>query len=226
MDPPDGKPPRAGPATGRHTLRGATGKTAAVRRKNVVERTGFIRSGSHFGVETAERLLRIPLSRTHMIRRFGHTGPQDRSLSLRSTIWMPHTAQGLIDSRMGHPTDSKGSRSATANSKLYRSVNVATGYCPARSHLLHAIANASVRARMSASVEGQDLQILHLGRSSAMPDLTPIRRAAFRTTRLAAALLPRHARRPGRAGPGPDGAIASPHPRCLIPMLTRRSSPR
>jgi hypothetical protein len=81
---------------------------------------------------------------------------------------MPHKAQGLVDSRMGHPTDSKRRRSSTANCGPYRSINVATGYCAARSHLLHAIGTASVRAMTSASVEGQDLQILHLGGSAIM----------------------------------------------------------
>jgi hypothetical protein len=77
---------------------------------------------------------------------------QDRSLLLHPTIWMPHT-----------------------NCGLYRSASVATAYCPARSHLLHAIANASARAMTSASVQGQGLQILHFGSSAAMPHSTPIR---------------------------------------------------
>jgi hypothetical protein len=127
---------------------------------------------------------------------------QDRSFLLRPTIWMPHTAQGLIDSRMGHPTDSKRSRSVTANCGLYRSASVATGYCPARSHLLHAIANASARVMTLASVQGHGLQILNLGSSTAMPHSTPIRWAAFRTMRPSAARLLRHdcpARRNGRS---------------------------
>jgi hypothetical protein len=104
---------------------------------------------------------------------------------------MPHTAQGLVVSRIGHPTDSKRSRSATANCGLYRSVNAAVAYCPARSHLLHAIANASVRATMSASVGGQDLQVLHLGGSSVIPHQ---RLSGGRVSNGAtfSALLPRH----------------------------------
>jgi hypothetical protein len=98
---------------------------------------------------------------------------------LRLTIWMPQTAQGLIDSRMGHPTDSKRSRSATANWGPYRSINVATGYCAARSHLLHAIATCVCPAMTSASLEGQDLQILHLDGSAGMLLPTPIGRPRF-----------------------------------------------
>jgi hypothetical protein len=80
---------------------------------------------------------------------------------------------------MGHPTASKRSRSATANCGPYRSINVATGYCAARSHVLHAIANASVRATTSASVEGHDLQILDLGGSACMLLSTPIGQPRF-----------------------------------------------
>jgi hypothetical protein len=43
----------------------------------------------------------------------------------------------------------------------------------------HAIANASVRAMTPASVEGHDLQILHLGGSTGMLLLTPIGRPRF-----------------------------------------------
>jgi len=102
---------------------------------------------------------------------------------------------------MGQPTDSKRSRSATANCGPYRSINGVTGYCPARSHLLHAIANASVRAMTSASVEGEALQSLHLGGSAGMPLSTLIGRPRFRRKRPAA--TPRRARRPDGSAPPP-----------------------
>ena len=107
---------------------------------------------------------------------------------------------------MGHPTDSKRSSSATANCGPYRSINVATEYRPARSHLLHAIANAFVWATTSASVDAPDLQLLHLGGSAAMPHLNADQVAAFRTRRPSVALLPRHDRPTSQ----PVRAIARP----------------
>jgi hypothetical protein len=80
---------------------------------------------------------------------------------------------------MGHPTDSKRSRSSTANCGPYRSINVATGYCAVRSHLLHAIATVSILAMTSASVEEQDLQILRRDGSAIMLLPTPIGRPRF-----------------------------------------------